>query len=92
LAASRNVVSRSELGDGASASRLCEAGPSSGKGSGLALVVVLAASVVVGGVVVGGDRGVDALSGAGGSLKTFLRPHAFCVSNLSTRSSRTGLA
>ena len=51
MAASSNVVGRSELEDGAGASRLCEAGPPSGKGSGLA-VVVLAAAVVVGGVVV----------------------------------------
>ena len=44
---------------------MCEAGPSSGKGSGL-VTVVLAAVVVVGGVVVvgvvvGGGRGVDAV-------------------------------
>ena len=60
MAASSNVVGRSELEDGAGASRLCEAGPSSGKGSGLA-VVVLAAAVVVGGVVVGGGRDVNAV-------------------------------
>ena len=39
---------------------MCEAGPSSGKGSGLA-VVVLAAAVVAGGVVVGGGRDVNAV-------------------------------
>ena len=60
MAASSNVVGRSELEDGAGASRLCEAGPPSGKGSGLA-VVVLAAAVVVGGVVVGGGRDVNAV-------------------------------
>ena len=49
---SSNVDSRSELEDGAGVLRLCEAGPSSGKGSSLATVVVLAAVVVVGGVVV----------------------------------------
>jgi hypothetical protein len=39
---------------------LCEAVPSSGKGSGLA-TVVLAAAADVGGVVVGGGRGVNAV-------------------------------
>ena len=65
MAASSSVVSRSELEDGAGASRLCKAGPSSGKGSCL-VTVVLAAVVVIGGVVAGGvvgggGCGVDAV-------------------------------
>ena len=36
---------------------MCEAGPSSGEGSGLATVVVLATVVAAGGVAVGGGRG-----------------------------------
>jgi hypothetical protein len=42
---SSSVVGRSELEDGTGASRLCETGPSSGKGSGLATVVLAAATM-----------------------------------------------
>ena len=42
MAVSSAVVSRSELEDGASASRLCEAGPASGKGIGLAALIAVA--------------------------------------------------
>ena len=47
MAASSNVVGRSELEDGAGASRLCEAGPSSGEGGGLVAPVVVVAVVAV---------------------------------------------
>ena len=42
MAVSSGIVNRSELEDGASASRLCEAGPASGKGSGLDALIVVA--------------------------------------------------
>ena len=54
---SSGIVNRSELEDGASASRLCEVGPASGEGSGLAALIVIVAVVACFGVAVGGGRG-----------------------------------